>query len=740
MNKISDLVVKKPKLIVIISLLLLIPSLISFIFTNVNYDILSYLPSRLDSVKGENILEEDFGGSSMTIVLVRMIDSSGKKVSPYSVIKLKNEISEIKNVSNVLWADNLMDSSVPGDILPDEVKNVFYSSDGEYTMMFVSYADEASSKDIIKSVKQIKKILPDNSYLSGISAMNSDTKEMTDRESPIYIFIAVALAVITMMITMESFVMPIILVGVIGIAVIYNMGTNLFMGVSYITQSIAAILQLGVTIDYSIFFVNRYNEERKYSRTKEEAMSRALHGSFTSLSGSSLTTLFGFLALCFMQLTLGLNIGIVMAKGVIIGVLSVVIILPAYMLVFDDAINRRKHKPFSPDFSKLVNHVVKRKKIFAALFIIIIIPALLLSMNVKENYNLNAELPDNASTTVGTALLKEKFNMTTSHFIIVDDSIPASKLVKMENEISNVDGVSSMLAYDMFVGSSIPDSIIPDNVIEIVKQNGRQVMLVNSIYEASTDKCNAQVEAIEDIIHKYTDNEHYGYITGEGALYKDLIKTTKVDFAVTSIISIVAVFIVIAAVFKSISIPFILILAIEVAIWINQGISTLMGTEIPFIAPTVISCIQLGATVDYAILLTSRFKEELSNGHGRTKAMKIAAGESVRSVFQSAMLFFFATFGVYLVCSISIVKSICAMLARGSLISALVIVFFVAPILLLCEKKIAKTTKGWTSHDDSDEPEQLPIKQAVGSADNYEFDDETSFTEFSFSDDDGEDE
>lgn len=740
MNKISDLVVKKPKLIVIISLLLLIPSLISFIFTNVNYDILSYLPSRLDSVKGENILEEDFGGSSMTIVLVRMIDSSGKKVSPYSVIKLKNEISEIKNVSNVLWADNLMDSSVPGDILPDEVKNVFYSSDGEYTMMFVSYADEASSKDIIKSVKQIKKILPDNSYLSGISAMNSDTKEMTDRESPIYIFIAVALAIITMMITMESFVMPIILVGVIGIAVIYNMGTNLFMGVSYITQSIAAILQLGVTIDYSIFFVNRYNEERKYSRTKEEAMSRALHGSFTSLSGSSLTTLFGFLALCFMQLTLGLNIGIVMAKGVIIGVLSVVIILPAYMLVFDDAINRRKHKPFSPDFSKLVNHVVKRKKIFAALFIIIIIPALLLSMNVKENYNLNAELPDNASTTVGTALLKEKFNMTTSHFIIVDDSIPASKLVKMENEISNVDGVSSMLAYDMFVGSSIPDSIIPDNVIEIVKQNGRQVMLVNSIYEASTDKCNAQVEAIEDIIHKYTDNEHYGYITGEGALYKDLIKTTKVDFAVTSIISIVAVFIVIAAVFKSISIPFILILAIEVAIWINQGISTLMGTEIPFIAPTVISCIQLGATVDYAILLTSRFKEELSNGHGRTKAMKIAAGESVRSVFQSAMLFFFATFGVYLVCSISIVKSICAMLARGSLISALVIVFFVAPILLLCEKKIAKTTKGWTSHDDSDEPDHLPIKQAAGSADNYEFDDETSFTEFSFSDDDGEDE
>lgn len=736
MKKISDLVVNKPKLIVLISLLLLIPATISYIFTNVNYDILSYLPSKLDSVKGENILEEDFGGGSMTIVLVKTVDDNGGKISPNTVMKLKNNISEIKNVSNVLWADNIMDTSVPGDILPDDVKNVFYSSDGEYTMMFVSYSEDASSKDIIKSVKEIKKILPENCYLSGISAMNSDTKEMTDSETPIYILIAVALAIITMMITMESYVMPFILVGVIGIAVMYNMGTNFFMGVSYITQSIAAILQLGVTIDYSIFLVNRYNEERKYSRTKEEAMARALHGSFISLSGSSLTTLFGFLALCFMQLTLGLNIGIVMAKGVIIGVLSVVIILPAFMLVFDSAINRHKHKPFTPDFGKFVNHIIKRKKAFAALFIIIIIPSLLLSANVKKNYNLNAELPDDATTTVGTALLKEKFNMTTSHFIIVDDSIPASKLVRMENEISNVEGVSSMLAYDMFVGTSIPDSIVPDDVIDIVKQNGRQVMLVNSIYESSTDKCNEQVEKIENIVQEYTGSEHYGYVTGEGALYKDLIETTKVDFAVTSLISIIAVFIVIAIVFKSISIPFILIIAIEVAIWINQGISTLFGTAIPFIAPTVISCIQLGATVDYAILLTSRFKEELARGAGRTAAMRKAANEAIRSVFQSAMLFFFATFGVYLVCSISIVKSLCAMLARGSLISALVIVLFVTPILLLCEKLISKTTKGWGTHDDKPEPEPVVPAAVKKNIDEYEFEEETSFT---FTDD-GEDE
>lgn len=734
MRKLSDLVVKKPKLIVIVSLLLLIPSLLGYLFTNVNYDILSYLPSKLDSVKGEQILEEDFNAGTMTIVLLRMTDDNGGKISPNTVIKFKNQISEIKNVSAVIWSDNIIDSSIPGDILPDDMQNVFYSSDGEYTMMFVSYEDGASSKDVIKAVKQIKKALPDNCYISGLSAINAETKQMTDREMPIYIIIAVVLALVTMVLTMESVVTPFIIVGVIGIAVIYNMGTNFLTGVSYITQSIAAILQLGVTIDYAIFFVNRYNEERKYSRTKEEAMTRALKGSFVSLSGSSLTTLFGFLALCFMQLTLGINIGIVMIKGVVIGVLSVLIILPAFLLVFDDTIQRHRHKYFTPKFDKLINYVIKRKKRFAVLFIVLIIPSFLLSMNVKQSYNLNSELPEDASTTVGTALLKDKFNMTTTHFIIIDDSIPASKLVQMENEIENVKGVSSMLAYDKYIGTSIPDSIVPDTVVEIVKQNGRQVMLVNSVYEASTDECNSQVEEIENIIQSYTDSEHYGYITGEGALYKDLIETTKFDFAVTNLISIIAVFIVIALVFKSISIPFILILAIEVAIWINQGISTIFGSEIPFIAPTVISCIQLGATVDYAILLTSRFREETAKGVGRTAAMRKAASESIRSVFQSASLFFLATIGVYLVCSISMVKTICAMLARGALISAFVILFFVMPILLLCEKFIAKTTRGWTSYDDRAEP--VAIKKEEININKLEFEEETSFTEFSFSDED----
>lgn len=727
MKKISDFIIKKPKLIITISLLMLIPTIISFLLTNVNYDLLTYLPSKLDSVKAEQILEENFNGSSLTIVLVKTVDDNGNEYSPNTVMKLKNRISELENVSAVLWSDNILDSSIPGDILPDDLKNVFYSSDGEYTMMFVSYDENASSKEIINTVDDIKKLLPENAYLSGISAMNADTKSMTDRETPFYIAVAVILVIATMMITMESFVIPLIIIAVIAIAVIYNMGTNFFMEISYITQSIAAILQLGVTIDYSIFLVNRYNEERKHCLSKEEAMARSLQGSLASLSGSSLTTLFGFLALCFMQLTLGMNIGIVMAKGVVIGVLTVVIILPAFLLVFDDAITRHRHKAFTPNFLKFIDYILKKRKVFAAIFLIIIIPAFILANNVEEYYNLNSQLPENSITTAGTAILKEKFNMTTSHFIIVDDSISSKKLVKMENEIEQVEGVSSMLAYDKFVGTSIPDTIIPDSIIEIIKKDGYQVMLVNSIYEASTDESNAQVEEIEDIIHRYTDDEHYGYITGEGALYKDLIETTKVDFTVTSAISIVAVFLVIAFVFKSAAIPVVLILGIEVAIWLNEGISTLMGSQISFIAPTVISCIQLGATVDYAILLTTRFREELSKGIEKKRAMRKAANEACLSIFQSAMLFFFATFGVYLICSISIVKSLCALLARGSIISALVIILFIAPILLICEKMISKTIKVKVEpkqYEDTHD-EQISDWQNIGN----------DFTEFSFTDD-----
>ena len=726
MIKFGKWVVKHRFIILILGVLLLVPSALGMANTRINYDILSYLPKDIETMKGQDVLMEDFGKGGFSMV---MIDGMTDK----QVSDTKKKIEKIDHVADVVWYDTIADITLPKEVLPENLYDFFNS--GDSTLMAVFFDDTTSADGTMAAIEEIRNVADKQCFVSGLSAVITDTKNLSEKETVMYVVIAVLLTSIVLAVTMDSFLVPLFFMLSIGFAILYNLGSNYFMGeISFITKALSAVLQLGVTMDYSIFLWHSYKEKQKvYPGDKERAMAHAISNTFVSVAGSSITTIAGFLAMCFMSFTLGLDLGIVMAKGVIIGVLSVVIILPAFMLVFDDAINRHKHKPFSPDFGKLVNHLVKRKKVFAAVFIIIIIPSVLLSANVKKNYNLNAELPDDATTTVGTKLLKEKFNMTTSHFIIVDDTIPASKLVSMENEISNVKGVSSMLAYDMFVGTSIPDSIVPDDIIDIVKQNGRQVMLVNSIYESSTDECNSQVEEIDNIVQKYAGSDHYGYVTGEGALYKDLIETTKVDFAVTSIISIIAVFIVIAIVFKSISIPFILIFAIEVAIWINQGISTVFGTAIPFIAPTVISCIQLGATVDYAILLTSRFKEELSKGHGRTAAMKIAANEAIRSVFQSAMLFFFATFGVYLVCSISIVKSICAMLARGSLISALVIVLFVMPILLLCEKFIARTTKGWGIHDDTPEPEPIKAVPEKKNVDEYEFDEETSFT---FTDDD----
>lgn len=728
MKKISKLVINKPKLIILLSLLLLIPSILGYIFTEVDYDILSYLPGSLDSVKAEKILSDDFNSGSITMVIV-------ENMTPRRVVRLKEKIENVKNVENVLWTDSILDTRIPADILPDEMKNVFYSPDGQYTMMFVQFSPDCKSIDTIKAVNKIKTVTQGECLLSGLTAINADTRNVTTRQAPIYIAIAIALAIITLLITTDSKLIPFILVGVLSMAVIYNMGTNFILGkVSYVTQSIAAILQLGVTMDYSIFLVNRYNEEKRKYGDKYIAMEHALDGSFMSLSGSSLTTVFGFIALCFMQLSLGFNIGFVMAKGVILGVLAVVIILPAFLLVYDEKIEKKKkRKTSSPQFKLPIKIAVKGRGFFAFLFVILLVPSVFLSSNVPQYYNLASSLPEDFDSSVALTTMKDEFNMTSSHFIIVDDSVPAKKLAAMETEIQNVKGINSLLAYNLYVGSSIPDIVVPDNVTDLIKRGGHQLMLANSIYEASTDESNEQVAQIQKIVKQYDSN---GYVTGEGALYKDLIETTKVDFIVTNIISIVAVFIVIAITFKSISIPIILISSIELAIWINESISTLLGTPIPFIAPTIVSCVQLGATVDYAILLTSRYKEEIEKGINRIDAMKSAASQSLRSVFQSALLFFFATFGVYLICDISMVKTVCAMLARGSIISAFVIVFFLIPLLVIFEKVISKTSKGWV-YDGSVVTEPAVEKNtgfSISVPDDYYIEDD-SYTGFVISDD-----
>lgn len=689
MERITNLVTKKPKKVIVIALLLLIPCIFGNIFTDVNYDILSYLPGNIDSVKGEEVLSEVYNVDSTTMVIV-------KNMQPRMVVKLKDKIAQVDNVSSVLWSDDIIDTSIPSDILPDEIKNVFYSDSGEYTMMFVQFEPGATSKQTLEAVEEIKEITDDQCMLSGLIPISVDTKAITTRELPIYILVAVIAVIIILLLTTESVYLPFLIILVLGMSVIYNMGTNWIVGgISYITQCIAVILQLAVTIDYSIFLVNRFNEEKKRAADKTTAMVNALNASVTSLAGSSLTTFFGFLALCFMQLKVGFNIGIVMAKGVALGIVSVLIILPAFLLIFDERISKSKHKIHIPDFSKLVDFVIKHKKGFISIFIVLLVPVIILSASVDKYYNMTATLPDDLDSVVALETLKDEFNMTTSHFIVVNDDISAEKLIEMENKIRSLDGITSMLAYNQFVGSSIPDSIIPDEIVQVVKQGGYQIMLVNSAYEAATEPSNIQVEKMYSIIKEYDED---AYITGEGAMYSDMIDITNVDFIVTSIISIVAVFILISVIFKSKSIPLILVASIEFAIMINQAISTISGSTISFIAPTVISCVQLGATVDYAILLTSRYKEELARASDRFAAMKAAACESLKSVFQSATIFFFVTIGVYLVSSMSIVKELCALLARGSLISAAIIVFVLIPILLSSDKFIKKHTKNWSEN------------------------------------------
>ncbi|MEE0982297.1 MAG: MMPL family transporter [Acutalibacteraceae bacterium] len=687
MDKISAFISKKPKLVVIISLILLVPSLIGYIFTDVNYDLLSYLPDGLDSVKGQQVLSETYHVDSTTMVIVENMQSK-------RVVELKEKIAEVENVASVLWYDDLIDTSIPFDILPDEVRNVFYSQNGNYTMMFVQFNPECSSQDVIEAVSQIKKVTQKQCLLSGLTPINADIREITNKELPIYIALAIIFVLLIMFVTMESYILPFVMMFVLGIAVILNMGTNWIIGgVSYITQCVGVILQLAVTMDYSIFVINRFEEEKLKSATKEEAMAKTLKASATSLVGSSTTTVFGFVALCFMQLSLGFNIGIVMAKGVIVGVISAVTILPAYLLVFDEKINEKKHKVFSPDFSKIIDFSIKKRKAFVIIFAVLLIPAIILSANVKKYYNITSTLPEDLDSVVALDTLKDEFNMKTTHFIVVNDSVSAEKLIEMENRINDLDGITSMLAYNQFVGSSIPDSVIPDGITDIIKQGGYQVMLVNSEFEAATEPSNEQVVEMYSILKEYDPD---GFITGEGAMYSDLVDITVTDFTVTSIISILAIFVIIAILFKSYSIPIVLILSIEFAIWINESISTIFGTPISFFAPTVISCVQLGATVDYAILLTSRFKEEIRSGTNKFEAVRKAAIEAMHSVFQSAVVFFVVTIGVYLVSSISIVKELCALLARGSIISALIIIFVLTPLLIFFEKTISKTSKEWS--------------------------------------------
>lgn len=685
-EKMSKFIAYHPKTILVIATLLLIPSLLGYVGTKINYDILSYLPEDLDSVKGEVILDEVFGNSANAFIVVEDMEAK-------DVAKIKQNIEGVEGVKSVTWTDTIADISIPQSMLPDVLTDIFYSSDGTATMLMVQFENASASAETMSAIRQIKSIMNKQCFMSGMSAIMADTKDLTDKEAPIYIVIAVALALVALSFTMSSYVLPFVLLLALGYAVIYNMGTNIFLGsISYITQSIAAILQLGVTMDYSVFLMDRYEEELRRSDSKKDAMAKAISKTFVSLAGSSLTTVFGFLALCFMSFTLGLDIGVVMSKGVVLGVASVVVVLPAMLLMFDTPIHRFKHKPHVPSFNKLSDFSVKHRKVLAIVFVLLVIPSYIMKENVNMYYDFTKALPEDMASVTSLTKLKTEFNMATTHFVIVDEDVPAYQVAQMVTEFENVEGVSNVIALNSFLGAAISESVIPDEIKDICQKGGYRLMMINSVYGSATDEGNAQIDTLLGILGKY---DPHGYITGEGALSKDLIAVTSRDFVITGIISIAAIFILIAICFKSISVPVILVASIELAILINEACSLITGAEVSFIAPTIISCVQLGATVDYAILMTSRYKEELNNGKDKIEAIRDAARASSRSIFQSALVFFCATFGVYLICNVNIVKGICAMLARGAVISAIIIMVFMPALLCLCEKIIEKTSYKW---------------------------------------------
>jgi predicted RND superfamily exporter protein len=683
-KKLAHGITRKPRLVVFIAVLLLIPSILGAVGTGINYDILTYLPKNLDSSKGEALLEEPFHDAATSMLIV-------DKMPAGYTDNLLRTIKKIPGVSNAVWVSDTVGIQIPTDMIPANLRKMFYS--GKSTMMIIQYSKPGASKETMNAIGKVRAVCNKQCFLAGFSVVVKDTKDLVDKELPIYVVLAVALSLAAMLLTLESTVLPFAFLLCIGLAVLYNFGTNIFLGqISYITKAIAAVLQLGVTMDYSIFLYHRYEEERKNYEDRRDAMATSIVAAFTSLSGSSLTTIAGFLALCFMQLTLGKDIGLVMAKGVALGVLTVIFVLPAVLLLFDKQIDKHVHKPLLPSFDRLSHAIVVRRKRFVALFLLLFIPFVYAQKHTQVYYKLDNSLPQNMPSIVANNKLKSDYNMATTHFVLLRDSVSASDMTKLENQVKKVDGVTSVVSYHSLTGNGIPDFFIPKEIRNMLKQGGYQMMMVNSKYNAATTKVGGQLKSLRSIVHKYDSKAK---ITGEAALTDDLITTSAVDFKVTNYISIAAIFLIVAIVFQSISIPVVLVATIELAIFINQGIPYFTGTVIPFISPTVIGCIQLGATVDYAILMTSRFREELRKGKDRKEAIQIAASASDPSILTSSLVLFCATMGVSVISDIEIIGSICTMLARGALISAIISIFIMPSILCVCEPIFAKTSRNW---------------------------------------------
>ena len=685
MVKVGKKIVKFRVPILILSIILLIPAVWGYVNTRINYDVLTYLPEDIETMQGQEIMTNDFGIGAFSML---MVDGMEDK----EIVKLKEKVEKVDGVENVLWYDSLADISVPQSVLPSKLYDEYNTEDG--TMMAVFFKDGTSSDETMKAITEIRKITGEQCFLSGMSAIVEDTKELAEKETPLYVLIAVALSALVLAITMESIFVPVLFLLSIGIAIVYNLGTNVFFGeISYITKALAAVLQLGVTMDYSIFLMHSYQEQQvRYNGDKERAMAHAISQTFSSVIGSSVTTVAGFIALCFMSFTLGKDIGIVMAKGVIFGVLVCVTVLPSMILCCDKLIEKTKHKPLLPDIGRISDKVTKRYVIYVVAFVILLFPAIYGNNHTSVYYNLDESLPKDLPSVIANTKLKEDYNMNTTHMILVDSSVAGSDVKKMSQEIEKVDGVKWVLGLDNLVGSGVPADMLPESVTGMLKNDKYQLLMVNSTYKVATDKVNKQIEQIDKIMDKYDKG---AMLVGEGPLTKDLINITDTDFKRVSAVSIGIVFVIILLLFKSVTIPVILVGVIEFAIFVNMGIPFYTGTKLPFVASIVIGTIQLGATVDYAILMTTRYQRERSRGAGKFDAITTAHKFSAQSIIVSALSFFAATIGVGLYSNIDMISSLCILMARGALISMVVVVLILPSLFMVFDKIIVKTSKGF---------------------------------------------
>ena len=683
----SRAVVKYRIPILIIAVLLMVPSVLGMIGTRINYDMLDYLPSDMDTVVGQNELKEDFGKGAFSFIIVE--DMKDKDVAA-----LCDKLKEVDHVDSVIWYSTLADISVPKELIPDKIYNEFNTDNA--TMVAVFF-DSATSEDVtMDAIREIRSIAGKQCFVSGMSALVTDLKDLCEQEEPIYVGLAVLCATVAMLIFLDGWLVPFVFLASIGMMILLNLGTNYFFGeISYITKALSAVLQLAVTMDYSIFLWHSYNEQRERCDDHKEAMAVAIKETLTSVVGSSITTVAGFAALCFMTFTLGRDLGIVMAKGVIFGVIGCVTVLPALILVLDTPLQKTKHKSLLPDMTKFAGKLTKIFPVFLIIFAVLIPPAYYgySKTNNEVYYDMGQCLPDDIEYVIANSKLSDDFNIASTHMVLVDANLDQKSVKNMMKEMEEVNGVKYVLGLESVIGSRVPEEVIPDSIKGILKSDKWELLLINSEYKVASDNVNTQIDELNAVLKKY---DQKGMLIGEAPCMKDMIETTDRDFKVVNAVSIVAIFVIIALVEKSISLPFILIAVIELAIFINLGLPHYLGQSLPFIAPICISTIQLGATVDYAILMTTRYKSERLLGNDKRKSVTTALATSIPSILVSGMGLFAATFGVAVYSDIDIISSMCMLMARGAVVSMLCVIFILPALLMLCDKLVCKTTLGMT--------------------------------------------